>query len=124
MRHLLYIIIGIAAPLLFTACGPQAEAEDLVEQFMEQNMREGLKPSSIHFTDIDSTHAMTDSIVINLRQLARQAKRYRPDLQYAPDQPFQKLMVTRVRYELDDQECSDTYYLDMALTRIVAFKEN
>lgn len=122
MKRLIYIIIGVA--LLFASCGPQAEAEDLVEEFMEQNMREGLKPSSVHFTDIDSTHAMTDSIVVNLRQLARQAKRYRPDLKYAPDQPFKKLMVTRVRYELDDQEVSDTYYLDMALTRVVAFKEN
>lgn len=123
MKRLIYIIIGVA-PLLFASCGPQAEAEDLVEEFMEQNMREGLKPSSVHFTDIDSTHAMTDSIVVNLRQLARQTKRYRPDLKYAPDQPFKKLMVTRVRYELDDQEVSDTYYLDMALTRVVAFKEN
>lgn len=82
MKRLIYIIIGVA-PLLFASCGPQSEAEDLVEEFMEQNMREGLKPSSVHFTDIDSTHAMTDSIVVNLRQLARQAKRYRPDLKYA-----------------------------------------
>ena len=124
MRHLIYIIIGIAAPLLFASCGPQAEAEELVEQFMEQNMREGLKPSSVHFTDIDSTHAMTDSIVISLRQLARQAKRYQPNIKYAPDEPFRKLMITRVKYKIDDQECSDTYYLDMDLTRVVAFKEN
>lgn len=123
MKRLIYIIIGVA-PLLFASCGPQADAEELVEQFMEQNMREGLKPSSVHFTDIDSTHAMTDSIVVSLRQLARQARRYRSDLKYAPDEPFKKLMVTRVKYELDDQEVSDTYYLDMALTRVVAFKEN
>jgi hypothetical protein len=123
MKRLIYIIIGIA-PLLFASCGPQAEAEELVEQFMEQNMREGLNPSSVHFTDVDSTHAMTDSIVINLRQLARQGKRYRPDLKYAPDEPFKKLMVTRVKYELENEEVSDTYYLDMNLTRVVAFKEN
>lgn len=123
MKRLIYIIIGVA-PLLFASCGPQADAEELVEQFMEQNMREGLKPSSVHFTDIDSTHAMTDSIVVSLRQLARQARRYRSDLKYAPDEPFRKLMVTRVKYEIDDQEVSDTYYLDMALTRVVAFKEN
>lgn len=110
--------------LLFTSCGPQAEAEELVEQFMEQHMREGLKPSSVHFTDIDSTHAMTDSIVINLRQQAKHGSRYQGTIKYAPDEPFKKLIVTRVRYELDDQECSDTYYLDMALTKVVAFKEN
>lgn len=123
MKRLIYIIIGIA-PLLFASCGPQAEAEELVEQFMEQNMRKGLNPSSVHFTDVDSTHAMTDSIVINLRQLARQGKRYGPDLKYAPDEPFTKLMVTRVKYELENEEVSDTYYLDMKLTRVVAFKEN
>lgn len=123
MRHLIYIIIGIA-PLLFASCGPQSEAEELVEQFMEQNMREELRPSSLHFTDIDSTHAMTDSIVISLRQQAKRSSRYQGTIKYAPDEPFKKLIVTRVRYELDDQECSDTYYLDMDLTRVVAFKEN
>lgn len=110
--------------LLFVSCGPQAEAEELVEQFMEQNMKPELSPSSVHFTDIDSTHAVTDSIIISLRQQARQAVRYQPAIKYAPDEPFKKLIITRVKYELDDKECSDTYYLDMALTHVVAFKEN
>ena len=123
MRSTLYIIIGMSL-LLFTSCGPQAEAEELVEQFMEQNLREGLEPSSLHFTDIDSTHAMTDSAIVSLRQLAKQGTRYQSTIRYAPDEPFKKLIVTRVRYELDDQEYSDTYYLDMDLTRVVAFKEN
>ncbi|MBQ7420395.1 MAG: hypothetical protein IJV17_06650 [Prevotella sp.] len=123
MRHLIYILTSLPL-LLFASCGPQAEAEQLVEQFMEQNMREDLKPSSVHFTDIDSTHAITDSIIISLRQTARQAKRYQPKIQYAPDEPFRKLIITRVRYDLGDEECSDTYYLDMELTRVVAFKEN
>ena len=123
MRHLIYIIIGFI-PLLFTSCGPQAEAEELVEQFMEQNMRENLKPSSVHFTDIDSTRLINDSIIIGLRQEAKRAIRYKPGIKYAPDYPFKKLMVTRVKYKLKDEECSDTYYLDMELTRVVAFKEN
>ena len=123
MRHLIYFIIGIA-PLLFASCGPQAEAEELVEQFMEQNMRAELSPKSVHFTDIDSTHALSDSIIVSLRQQARQAKRYRPDVKYAPDEPFKKLILTRVKYKIDEQECSDTYYLDMDLTRVIAFKEN
>lgn len=123
MRKTLYIIIGVSL-LLFASCGPQADAEDLVEDFMEKNIKEGLKPRSLHFTDIDSTHAITDAVVINLRQQAKQAARYQGDIKYAPDEPFHKLIVTRVRYRLDDEECSDTYYLDMALTRVVAFKEN
>lgn len=123
MKHLIYIVISIA-PLLFAACGPQAEAEELVEQFMEQNLREGLSPSSVHFTDIDSTHAISDSVIVSLRQEARQSKRYRPDVKYAPDEPFKKLILTRVKYNIEEQECSDTYYLDMDLTRVIAFKEN
>lgn len=123
MRKALYIIIGISF-LLFTSCGPQADAEKLVEDFMEKNIKEGLKPRSLHFTDIDSTHAITDSVVINLRQLAKQAARYQGNITYAPDEPFHKLIITRVKYRLDNEEYSDTYYLDMALTRVVAFKEN
>ncbi len=110
--------------LLFASCGPQAEAEDLVEQFMEKNMKPEFSPSSLHFTDIDSTHAISDSIIVSLRQQARQAMRYQPAIKYAPDEPFKKLIITRVKYNLDDKEFSDTYYLDMALTRVVAFKEN
>ena len=123
MKKVLYIIIGVSL-LLFTSCGPQADAESLVKDFMEKNIKEGLKPRSLHFTDIDSTHAITDSVVINLRQLAKQGTRYQEYIKYAPDEPFHKLIVTRVKYHLDDEECSDTYYLDMALTRVVAFKEN
>ena len=123
MKKALYIIIGVSL-LLFTSCGPQADAESLVKDFMEKNIKEGLKPKSLHFTDIDSTHAITDSIVISLRQQAKQAARYQGDIKYDSDEPFHKLIITRVKYRLDDEECSDTYYLDMALTRVVAFKEN
>ena len=123
MRKLLYILIGLPL-LLFASCGQQAEAENLVEQYMEQHMRENLSPSSVHFTDIDSTHAITDSVITHLHHLAQQAKRYRSDIKYAPEEPFDKLIITRVKYKLDEEECSDTYYLDMVLTRVVAFKEN
>ncbi len=124
MKQYLYIIIMCVTILLFASCGPQYDAEDLVENFMEQNMREEMKPSAIRFTDIDSTTFVNDSVIISLRHQARRAQRYRPDVKYAPDQPFKKLIVTRVTYRVEDQEYNDTYYLDMDLTRVVAYKEN
>lgn len=123
MKQYLYIIIGMSL-LLFASCGPQQEAEELVEQFMKQNMKEELDISGLHFTDIDSTRLINDSVVISLRQLAKRASRYQGNIKYAPDQPFKQLITTRVKYYIEEKEYSDTYYLDMDLTRIVAFKEN
>ena len=123
MKNYLYIIIGISL-LLFASCGPQQEAEELVEQFMKQNMKEELDIAGLHFTDIDSTRLINDSVVISLRQLAKRASRYQGNIKYAPDQPFKQLITTRVKYYIEEKEYSDTYYLDMDLTRIVAFKEN
>ncbi len=123
MKKYLYIIIGMFL-LLFASCGPQQDAEELVEQFMEQNMREGQNISGIHFTDIDSTRFVNDSVVISLRHQAKRASRYQGNIKYAPDQPFKQLITTRVRYYIEEKEYSDTYYLDMDLTRVVAFKEN
>ena len=123
MKNYLYIIIGISL-LLFASCGPQQEAEELVEQFMKQNMKEELDISGLHFMDIDSTRLVNDSVVISLRQQARRASRYQGNIKYAPDQPFKQLITIRVKYYIEEKEYSDTYYLDMDLTRIVAFKEN
>ncbi len=123
MKNYLYIIIGISL-LLFASCGPQQEAEDLVEQFMKQNMKEELDISGLHFMDIDSTRLVNDSVVISLRQQAKRASRYQGNIKYAPDQPFKQLITIRVKYYIEEKEYSDTYYLDMDLTRIVAFKEN
>ncbi len=123
MKNYLYIIIGISL-LLFASCGPQQEAEDLVEQFMKQNMKEELDISGLHFMDIDSTRLVNDSVVISLRQQAKRASRYQGNIKYAPDQPFKQLITIRAKYYIEEKEYSDTYYLDMDLTRIVAFKEN
>lgn len=122
-QYLYFIIIGMSL-LLFASCGPQQEAEELVEQFMKQNMKEELDISGLHFTDIDSTRLVNDSVVISLRQQAKRASRYQGNIKYAPDQPFKQLITIRVKYYIEEKEYSDTYYLDMDLTRIVAFKEN
>ncbi len=123
MKQYLYILIGMSL-LLFASCGPQQEAEELVEQFMKQNMKEELDISGLHFMDIDSTRLVNDSVVISLRQQAKRASRYQGNIKYAPDQPFKQLITIRAKYYIEEKEYSDTYYLDMDLTRIVAFKEN
>lgn len=123
MKQYLYILIGMSL-LLFASCGPQQEAEELVEQFMKQNMKEEIDISGLHFMDIDSTRLVNDSVVISLRQQAKRASRYQGNIKYAPDQPFKQLITIRAKYYIEEKEYSDTYYLDMDLTRIVAFKEN
>lgn len=123
-QHLtLYIIIGVTL-LLFASCGQQHDAEVLVKDFMKQNMQEGLETHGRSFNDLDSTRHVSDSLVNSMRSRGSQAVRYRHDITYAEGAATVSLYVLRVKYMIDTLECSDTYYLDNLLTRVVAFKEN
>ena len=123
MRRALYIIIGVTL-LLFAACGQQHDAESLVKDFMEQNMQEGIETHGRNFNDLDPTRHVSDSLINSMRTRSAKAERYRHDITYAEGTPTVPLYVLRVKYMIDTLECSDTYYLDNQLTRVIAFKEN
>lgn len=111
--------------LLFTACGQQHEAESTVKDFMSENMKGDLHISGCHFTDLDSTLLLSSNTVARMRaSTAKQSQRYNKEIKYADGKPTRKLFITRATYYVDTVKVSDTYYLDDALTRVVAFKEN
>lgn len=118
-----HIIIGIGI-LLFTACGEQNKAEKLVGSFMEENLVDASKLNNVDYNKIDSTKVITDSIVNVLRKTAENSPYYKRNIKYAPGKTGNKLIITRVSYNIGTQEYQDTYYLDADLTRVVAFKTN
>lgn len=122
VHHFIYMMIGTAT-LLFASCGQQHKAESLVKDFMEQNLKDASAMAKIEFNDIDSTRYVNDSIVTVMRRNTKMyALQYKADIKYG-DVPMGKMLImARVNYSIDNKEYSDTYYMDMELTNIVAFK--
>ncbi|OYP46408.1 hypothetical protein CIK96_06030 [Prevotella sp. P4-98] len=115
----------VSLVLLLTSCGQQHEAEALVEDFMDKNMKDEVSINARRFTDIDSTFLLTNDVIQKMRnKAANGGQRYKKGIKYADGNPTRKLFITRVKYYVDTLECSDTYYLNADLTHIVAFKEN
>ena len=115
----------VSLVLLLTSCGQQHEAEALVEDFMDKNMKDEVSINARRFTDIDSTFLLTNDVIQKMRnKAANGGQRYKKGINYADGNPTRKLFITRVKYYVDTLECSDTYYLNADLTHIVAFKEN
>lgn len=110
--------------LLAVSCGRQHDAESLVKDFMQENMHNYSAISAVNFKKMDSTRYLKDSIITKIRKTAETAALYKKGIKYNDNTPGKKLIVLRVEYKVDDNEHSDTYYLNDELTHIVAFKNN
>ena len=113
MRRI-YIIIGVAL-LLFASCGQQHEAQSVVKDFVEQNISSSV--SYVDFADLDSTRAIGDSLIQVLRSRGAKGASYQQ-----PD--GHTLMLIRAKYVKDHDTLSSTFYLNPALTGVVAYKNN
>ena len=112
MRKLIYII-GIT--LLLAACGQQQRAKSVVKDFVAQQLQQDV--SYLDFSDVDSTRAISDSLIDVLRQRAGQNVQYQSRTGHT-------LLYIRAKYLLDKDTLSTTFYLDPQLTGVVAFKQN
>ena len=109
-----YIIIGIAL-LLLASCGQQQRAKSVVKDFVQNEWHADV--SYLDFASVDSTHALSDSIIQAMRSRAGQGIRYQ-------EPQGTTLMHIRVQYLKDKDTCSTTFYLDKEMTGVVAFKQN
>lgn len=124
-RHNIFIYVILCfAVLLPVSCGQQHDAEQLVEAFMKENMKEPSRMVSMDFDDIDSTKHINSSAIARMREFVKGADLYKNDIKYQSGPDSKKLLILRVRYYVDNEEMCDTYYLDEKLTRVVAFKTN
>ena len=108
------VIIGIAL-LLFVACGRQQQAKSVVKDFMAQQLQKDV--SYLDFSDVDSTRAISDSLINVMRQKGPQGVSYH-------DKNNKTLLHIRAKYVIGDDTCSATFYLDPQAEGVVAFKEN
>ena len=114
MRRPLYIIIGIL--LLFASCGQRQQAKSVVKDFMAEQLHRA-DVNYLDFSDLDSTHIFSDSLIQVLRQRAPEGIEYQ-------EWKGRNLLYIRVSYLNGTDTCSTTFYLDPDATGIVAFKEN
>ena len=110
----LYIIIGVGL-LLLTACGQQQQAKSMAKDFIESHISKDV--SYVEFSDIDSTKAISDSVLQALQQRGPQGVQYQ-------QRSGQTLRLIRAKYVLNDDTCSATVYFDADMKGVVAVKEN
>ena len=110
----IYLIIGVAL-LLFASCGRQQQAKSSVKDFVEQQLHRDV--SYLDFSSVDSTRAITDSLIQTLRNRAGQGVQYQ-------NPSGATLLHIRAQYLQDEDTLSATFYLDPATMGVVAYKEN
>ena len=110
--------------LLFTSCGQQHQAKEVIQKFIDQYAVEPSARSSISIVKFDSTKVLNDSIINLMRTNADTIQRYQKSIKYVEGNAGKKLYVARITYSIYDVEYSDTYYLNEQLTHVMAFKSN
>lgn len=115
MRHLIYIIIGMTAASLFASCGQRQQAKSVIKDFMEQSLQKDVK--YLDFSDLDSTKAISDSVIMVMRQRGPKGIQYK-------EHQNETLLYLRTSYLDGEDTCSATFYLDREATAVVAFKQN
>ena len=119
IRSRAYIILGIMALLLFTACGQQYQAKSLVKDFIKEHATEEFNISD--FSDLDSTRVISDSLFQAMQQKAANDPMFK-DVDFSDVKATSTLLYIRMRYQKDTLELSKTFYFDKDLSAIIAFK--
>lgn len=123
----LFLAMGFV--LALTSCGDQHKAQSLVKDFLDENL-EQTDCSYERFSKLTPTAMINMNGVKAMRQHMDQKPYVKKNINYhdvatLPD----TLLYLRATYKLTDkagkeQELTQTFYLDKALSRIIAFKEN
>ena len=103
------------ALLLCASCGRQQQAKSVVMDFMSQQLHKDVR--YLDFSDLDSTRAIGDSLIMVLRQRTAQ------DIVYQ-ERTGHTLLFLRANYLEGSDTLSATFYMDTQLTGVVAFKHN
>lgn len=112
----------MALALTLTACGNQHKTETVVKDFLAENMKHS--DYKIEFSDIDSTALVSDSSIIRMRKTALGNNMYRQPLKYKDAKHNGKYIFTQATMYIGNDTITQTFYLDMQMTGIIAFKTN
>ena len=122
MIHARAYIINITlclGVLLVASCGKQHTAEQTVENFVAENMKEGVETKRIGFGDLGTTRHISDSLVAEMRKKGDEL--YKSGIKYG-NVPAGEVYYLRMKYLHEGDTLQNTFYLDSELKEVVAFK--
>ncbi len=126
-NKLTFLAMGLV--LALTSCGDQHKAQSLVKDFLNENLEER-DCSYERFSRLTPTAMIDMNGVKDMRQHMSQMPYMKKNINYQDASAISDtLLYIRATYKLTDktgkeQEFTQTFYMDKALTRVVAFKEN
>lgn len=126
-NKLTFLAMGLV--LALTSCGDQHKAQSLVKDFLNENLEER-NCSYERFSRLTPTAMIDMNGVKDMRQHMSQMPYMKKNINYQDASAISDtLLYIRATYKLTDktgkeQELTQTFYMDKALTRVVAFKEN
>lgn len=125
MKKLTYGLLfslSLTITLLFSSCGEQHQAKQLVKTFLKENLKDN--QFSIEQTSkLDSTYLVSDSTLQVLRTHMAHSPIFKP-LNLNNAVRSKKLLYMQVKYVSGTKEYDQTFYMDDKLEHVVAFKEN
>ena len=126
-NKLTFLAMGLV--LALTSCGDQHKAQSLVKDFLNENLEER-DCSYERFSRLTPTAMIDMNGVKDMRQHMSQMPYMKKNINYQDASAISDtFLYIRATYKLTDktgkeQELTQTFYMDKALTRVVAFKEN
>ncbi len=115
-----FIIFGLA--LVLSGCGQKHKAKSVIVSFIEENTT--LADMNRSFDRLDSTYRLTDSIIVSMQQQARQLPQLKKGVTFGKHPQGEALLYQRVKFCNESDTIRMTFYMDRAMTNIVACKEN
>jgi len=120
MKRITRIVTCITFTALLIGCGPQKDAERLVDQFIEQYAVEPAAIQNVSYQHIDSTKLVSDSLIGVMQQ--RSHELFKDGIDYPVKSKGNKLYYIRMKFTYKGDTLRQTFYIDEALEHIVAFK--
>ena len=120
MKHVIYIIIGVAAAVTLASCSKQGDAERLVREFVAQNAVAPDELVTLGFGNLDSTKVIRDSLVLDMR--TRDNPLFKKHIDYPVRTSGRMLYFLRTTFACKNDTVQHTFYMDETLERVVAFK--
>lgn len=108
--------------ILLVSCGRQHKAENVVKEFLDENLV--TDDYSASFSKIDSTRHVADSMITVMRSAASRNRIFKKDIKYDNGHKTEKYIFTKTKIYIGKDTISHTFYLDTDLTHVMAFKEN
>ena len=115
-----FIIFGLA--LVLSGCGQKHKAKSVIVSFIEENTT--LADMNRSFDRLDSTYRLTDSIIVSMQQHARQLPQLKKNVSFGKRPKGEALLYQRVKFCNESDTIRMTFYMDRAMTNVVACKEN